>query len=1114
MPDMMPLFFLPLAGALLLWLLFTRGRCPGGASPSDRGLFLLLIFHTLNGAVFNTEFFLLLGFAIITLLEALIENRGRWTPPPIEVGLPLAVMLGFLAWSTADAMNPVKATQAAIHTGICAIAFLLISGRSRDVRFFKKLTGLIILSSLMVTIPAAVMLLRIEALLGFTAVLTTRLTIFYQHPNFLAPYFAFIALAGTAGLFWYRSRLVKALLALYIPVVLVALRLTDSRAGFLGFAAGLAVCALMVSTVRRLASRCLAPIRQAALRRRAPALIGLAAIVLALIAGAILFAEPVIETLRESTRIRRALDYRLDAWANSIEIIDRTQSEEGRLHGIGLDTFLSLKKFPPGSKFAHEEAAPHPHNLLLYIAQSSGIIALVAFLLLLAVYLGMTFRIVRKARDRDLRKLALLGLAPVTALVVCGLLDLGLSLVTLFPGPLWYVLGMLCPVYREIRGRSADRPLFTGFRAALPVLVLVPAAIFGAFLPATGRLLLKKGYLAEQLVTPDAGLRQVELALKADPLLTQAREFLLRRYIRRGKLYEAFELVEDAARLEPENPRFQHDLGDLHTRVGNREKAAEAYREAVRIDHGSPGLPGLYASLINAEAAAGQGEPARTHLEEAILRNIAVINLIDWQVTPHAAGRDDQFLEIEGMGELIRLEEVLDGLHERFRDSLARVGAAAQDRYFWFSLFQAYFNAHIHEQAGEVLDDIEAIWPEREKASIRFHRARIAEAMDSDEETRNLMAQAVAANDPTTQGTAIYLKTRNLESLIEEGRLDEAIDGLRRVLREKKDYRNYGDSFIAALDALIEALKRKGNLPALAGPLKARLFFCRSHAEKPPLQLALGISLTAAGRHDEAEKALAQALDLMALKRRRLEEAANRKIREPVRDLAFALADLYREMGLDGHGSLKRARTVVDLYSPEPVRYLYRHYFLLRCGLLQNARNALELALLENPHNVTLLEMLVENCLLMDDAKGLKAANLTVAQAFHTKTPSLDARCESLFGSLLEDSSNVELILELIRLLGYAHRFDHCMNVIREALALHPEEPRLHFTAARILRLDDRPEEALDALRKAVALDPGYRDAALALAHLERHLKGVKKGEPSGASQGFPVREEAVHDGP
>ncbi|MFH2001272.1 MAG: O-antigen ligase family protein, partial [Planctomycetota bacterium] len=916
MPFYLPLLFLPLHFTISIWLLFKKTR-----SEADRGLYLLLLFHTLNGAVFNTEYYLLIGLACLTLIQALIENRGQWRLPPGFIGLPLVLLLVLLAVSAVYAINPIHSSAALGHIGVCATVFAMILSKERPEPFIFRLLLILLFAAGLVLVSAFLLITITSHLLGLFPVLSTRLTLFYQHPNFLAPYFASISLLSLA-LAWIQPRFRgKSACAVLSFSALCALWLTDSRAGLLGFGAGLSVFALWFFPWNR--------VRASLVFRHKKIMAGTGLLILLGTAIALgVFSEDIRSAVGKSTRLQRAQDYRIDAWSNSAEIIRRNLWT-----GIGLNTFMSVKKYPPGSKFAHESAAPHPHNLLLYVAQSCGVPALFFFLLLLGGYAWGTWILIRRTDDRRIKKLVIGCFSASVALLLSGMLDLGLSLVTLFPSLIWIFMAIVSSLCNSHLHRKS-RVLSFHNASGIVVVGLIAYASCSAFiLPVTGRIVLKRCALSLAEDNEAETVRLAKLSLAADPYLEPSREILLRQYLKDERYEEALQLVEDAVGQQPENAALYMKLGDVLSSSEQHESAASNYLKAVDMDHGSSDLPLYYAKLINEEALLGRREEAALHLEKAVCLNIAVINLVDWKILPHEAGRDDLYLEFGPDQEILRLEAVLDGVYAKLKEKADH--GVKQDRFDWFALYQAYHNAFIHTQALAVLDDIETLFGEKEKAVVDCFRAEIAEELGDLDTSRTLISRADAQGDVTNPAAVRYYQSRKSELLyaMDEGRLNDEIVSQRDTLAGLRDFESSRKSFVTVLENLLNALEVKGDVRNSIPLMRSRLFFCSDKLERVKFILRLSALHRAAGQLEKAEESVAEAIDLLADQNKRMAELDDLEKRMQMQEGACLLSRVYEEMNLPQGELFDRVGKTTDLYSMNPARLIFKYEFLIQNGL-------------------------------------------------------------------------------------------------------------------------------------------------------------------------------------
>jgi len=1004
--------------------------------------------------------------------------------PPLFIGLPLLLLLAFAVLSTVKAINPVKAVQAITHFGVCVSIFAIITCRPRDEGFYKKLFTAMILGATIVIISILILLSLVSMTIGPKPALTTRLTIFYQHPNFLAPYLAIMAIICLTMVATIRSKLLKLYLPIFMAMIIGALFLTDSRAGYAGCLVGIVICSALSPWVRSLITKFFRGAGKIKLLK-SKKLWAAVLIIICITTIIALSSEKLISSVKNSTRLKRSTSYRLDAWSNSIQII-KNQLNENKLYGVGMDTFLSVKKFPPGSKFSHEITAPHPHNLFLYIAQSSGLPALLGFLLLIIGYLYCSISIIRKISSPFLIKITIGIFACFCTILVCSLADLGLSIVTLIPGPLWIFFGIISSIFTSrisSRNRSID---IGGLKAAIPAAAIILLTYYGAYLPSLGRLYLKKAELMDDHYRPDEADRLANLALTKDPLYRKAADFLLPRYCKNNSFDEANLLITTLCKLEPNNAELHHMRAKILMYCDQMNEAIKEFKNTVKIDHGSPNLPDYYASLIRIESSFGKKDDAIRDLKSAIKHNIAVINKINWKVNKHATEpRDDLFLEIADSDEIIKLEEILIELHKEMKESLKK--SQPQDRFSWFSIYLAFKNAHIYDQALLILDDIESIWP-AERAYILESRSNIAEAQKDKEKSHKFLSDAKDGVDETNPSSIIYYQIKFLNKQVEDGNFDEVIAKLEALISNLKDYHNFKKSFVMALESLDNALVQNNDHARRIDSLKKSYFFCSQWDQRAFLLADLAYSLWCGGHLDEAERTVAKALDFFSTIVVNIGQYKDDDFDIHLQRLANLLYDIYKDMKLTREESLRRAESALDLHSPKIARYMFYYYFLIKNGSCDIAQSALDIALTSNPLDFMLLEYKAECAHMMNDLDGLEKSYSQLTRFYQMHEKEIDEQCRILYTKIVDDKSDIKSIKKLVRFLSYGYKIDHCMNIIAGVDKFHGQDSELQLLKARLMRLNHNPERALKALKKSVELDPSNFKAATALKNLELKL--------------------------
>jgi tetratricopeptide (TPR) repeat protein len=364
------------------------------------------------------------------------------------------------------------------------------------------------------------------------------------------------------------------------------------------------------------------------------------------------------------------------------------------------------------------------------------------------------------------------------------------------------------------------------------------------------------------------------------------------------------------------------------------------------------------------------------------------------------------------------------------------------------------------------------------------------------------MDQAQRIGDETNPGAALLYRTRQVEMLIAEGRVEEAISTQRAVLEKLPDFLNFQSVFVNALDNLLMALEARGEVVGKIEPLRMRLFFATDLEERGPRMAERAACLKAAGRHEEAVEEITGLLDLLAAKKKRLFQfQEDRALVKVLRDAAYDLAAVYETMGLSPEEGLRQAWHATDLFSPKPARLLFRYFFLTRSGMLHRGLDVIEFALMDEKDSLLLLECKAECYHLLDEMQKLKDLYSVIVRSYAIQGVDMEARCAALFAVAYEDRDNLEVILELARMKSYQHKFDHSLNILQEALKTHPRAAALHRMAALVHRLDGDPRASRAALEQALIVDPGDFRASLALKHLKAHT-GIdairEKGGPRG----------------
>ncbi|MBI4879017.1 MAG: O-antigen ligase family protein, partial [Planctomycetes bacterium] len=503
-------------------------RSAARVDAADQALLLILGATLLSGALFFVPPHLALGLGIVAVLMRLRAGARRLSLSPIFLAALLTVLL--LLAATIHARNRYLAEPSMAWIGSAASIALAISLAPRDRGAWLRLLAVPVLIASVIALCDVLLTLKLGFLITFPSALDSRLVLFRQHPNFLAPFFVFHAVLAV-GLGLSRAR--WSLLAWpALALLAYACWHTDSNTGKAALLLGLA--ALPALYLLRFAWRALGGGRVAAL-------LALFAILCAA-GGWFAFWSDVGERWLSGKidRFEKSIDYRADAWVNSLKVIHQSP-----WLGIGPHNFIAVERFKPGSRFASEAEAPHPHNMLLYVAQSAGVCALLAAGALIVLLLLRLLLEAVRPRAGIPAALPVALVASGLALLAANQFDLGLALDTVVPFPFFLITGLALAL-----GAAERRALQPGQTLALAALVLLPAWSFVS------------EPLRAMILVRQAQILSFEHKFNADPegSLEGAKD-MLREAIRRSPVVE--EAHDVLARLQGSDPEAQAVIESL-----------------------------------------------------------------------------------------------------------------------------------------------------------------------------------------------------------------------------------------------------------------------------------------------------------------------------------------------------------------------------------------------------------------------------------------------------------------------------------------------------------------------------------------------------------------------
>lgn len=1021
----------------------------GAAARDDRWLTVLFVVAALSleGAVLFLQPSMAAWLGVLALAMQL---------DPRHLGLPrralLALVLLFaaaLALAARLGHDPYASWPSVQWlAGLAALAAAL-AVRPRDQRAWRDLIATSVLAAAVVATCGALVTGYLAETIGVRSALHSRLVMFRQHPNFLAPYYGLHAVLAL-GLLW-RGGLSRPLWAGAALLLGASTLGTDSNTGIAATAA--AVVALPVLLVLpRLVARIPRRLRLGAL-----ALL----VALPLLAVSVAGLGPVRSRV---DRFEKSLDFRLDAWTNAVSVIGRHPAL-----GVGPHTFVAYERFRPGSRFSNEPRAPHPHNALLYAGQAGGMAALalcVAWLVALGLAL---WRLLGDPAPPVGRPLVAAVAAGLVGLVAANQLDLALSQLSVAPAPLFVFSGLLAA---GARGRdAAPRPWQA---LAWPVgLGLVVWAVGVSPLRALtaveqARLLSYESGQSAGSEALSAGARaSAQRALDLDPLTPDAHQLLARWHEQVPHGFAAArEVLLHRVAHAPEAGRAHALLAHLYLRHGMDEEAWAALDRALGDPQGSEHVNRDRAARIACVARLGHRAKAVALLVDALARDIGVLAELPWMDSPQPPHR----LAVGGPvpQQPIELVEALETLCRRH--STAWRAGTLVPRVSWMHLYKAFRVAGRDARAGEMLDWLEAEGvSEMEDWTIASERGELAlSAGEAEAAVEHFERAHALSSNPFFQGRAALARG-------EAGHDDRATEQGAAALAASGEILDQPTAFRDNLFAQSASMAEAGRHGEAAETLRRTLLFVDEPLDRVRLWERVAGLYLAAGRPAECESALGEALELLAARP------------YPWTALQLGLADTLparvartyvaacRARGLGPRQQLHAAWGLPRYFSARMGPSLFRMGFALEAGLVDHLLRESELQLLADPAN----QPAHWAHLVALEASGrhteLSMAMRRLAESF-ADVASAERMLQQLAaesGATPDDPAVWEQGALLTMLWG---RYEDALHTFGQARQRLADEPRREADVcgwqALAAYLADEPRRARQILREARALAP------------------------------------------
>ena len=1032
---------------------------------ADKLLWVILFLCSLSGALFlmNGPTALCLGF--VTLLTQLAAGPGRMTRDRIFV-LGGAVV-GLLVLSSWTGLNPLHASESRAWILSAAALGLAIAVRPRGPGCWRLVVSAPLASAVVVCLCGALITAYLAYQVDLMPALNTRLTLFRQHPNFLAPFLAFQALVALGLALSWRSLRWPGLAA--AALLVTSTLMTDSRTGITSLFVGLALLPGLY-LLSRLARR---------FSLRMVFLTALAAPLLALAAGLSMGgAEKVMDLASGLERFDKSMEYRVDAWFNSLEII----GEHPGL-GVGPGTFLSLRRFEPGSRFFNEPTSPHPHNVLLYVGQSAGVLAALLFVLWVLAVIHAMWQHFQWGPAPAPRNLVTALLAAIVGLLAASLLDVGLSVRTVIPGPLFLITGLL--LGSRTKALGAEERLRGG-----PMLLLV-LALGLLFVPygyrsVRARALLEQGKLqsylsGQRLGDPDslkeAARMSLRHAIRSDPDIAPAYDLLARWMEGLPDGFNPARAVLGGLIARAPSYGPSHSLlGHFYVRQGKWAEATESLRASLEGSHGSVYLDRDRAALIDCLARQGLRQEALNEIADSLRLGVGILDRVRFIRDPET---EEKILELGPQepgaepGEPIRLVEAVDVLFNR---NLAEEAAGRPvGRRSWMETYTAYRQAGSNEGALAVLDAIEAGAHVDEPHTFAYERGNLA--LD-DGRLPDALAhyEQAAALSPSVSAPFFRAQVTEVRRLM--GETTTAAEESAKAFAATGEILDQPVIFRDNLELRAMGELEAGAFAGAADAYERLLLFEDDIVSRALLLERIAALHLASGDLERAERAHERALEHLGAKPYGLNALQVGQVRSIPGRIGLGLMTVWRAQGLDPGAIQRKAWKLPDFFSPWPTWSLLRMTIYAENGQPDALMREAQLQLLRDPrHSLALwaqldaLEGLGRWDLLSDTMRDVAetfALMYAIEEVYHQAVMS---------GASRPEDPNAWFEIALLNMLR--GRYNESADMFENARVRLPDDPHeaAHMAAwqARARFLAQKPgaiEVTRSLLEEALAVAP------------------------------------------
>lgn len=312
----------------------------------------------------------------------------------------------------------------------------------------------------------------------------------------------------------------------------------------------------------------------------------------------------------------RSVAIRLELWKSSIRLIAKKP-----ILGYGLETFKGV--FPPfrSQLLVREIAvADRPHNQLLYLAASMGILGLISFLWIILCHFRVGLHYYRKIDDEK-NHLFLLGIRAATfAYLVQEQFLMSLPGVT----PIFFAMLALptCLAAREERQSSSTPNVFLLRMVSIFCIVAILLVMGFSSSLFIADYFYRNGEIARSYHHYLDAITSFQQAISLNPAINEYRRALAESYFAQALdtsdqswARESIETYREGVRFDPLDKDMWMGLGDMYSYQSSHKEANWAYRKALEV---YPRLAPAYWGLGDLYIIQGRYDLAIRNLEKAL----------------------------------------------------------------------------------------------------------------------------------------------------------------------------------------------------------------------------------------------------------------------------------------------------------------------------------------------------------------------------------------------------------------------------------------------------------------------------------------------------------------